>query len=154
MCAFFLQISLHIHFHSNCLPTMYPYVFFFKTPYVATLALGSRPKQGLARLWTKREAQGGHISCSWECKRVWENEPSHFQVNSHFGSWSPNGLSNFQRAIEGVKTHWIETFLISLESSWNVDVWNGLAWPIWTSKTQVMAKRKAKSQIANLTFDH
>jgi len=24
---------------------------------VATLALGSRPKQGLARLWAKREAQ-------------------------------------------------------------------------------------------------
>jgi hypothetical protein len=26
--------------------------------------------------------------------------------------------------------------------------------PIWTSKTQVMAKRKVRSQIGNLTFDH
>jgi len=44
--------------------------------------------------------------------------------------------------ITGVKTHWIDTFHISLESSWNVDVRNGLVWPIWTPKTQVMVKRK------------
>jgi hypothetical protein len=30
-----------------------------------------------------------HISCSRECTRVWGNEPSHSQVNFHFGSWSP-----------------------------------------------------------------
>jgi hypothetical protein len=28
---------------------------------VATPALGSRPKQGLARLWAKREARGSHL---------------------------------------------------------------------------------------------
>ncbi len=39
------------------------------------------------------------------------NEPSHSQGNSHFGSWSPGGFLNFQRAIVGVKTHWIEAFL-------------------------------------------
>jgi hypothetical protein len=38
------------------------------------------------------------------------------------GNWSLGGLSNFQRAIAGVKTRWIDYFLISLESSWNVDV--------------------------------
>jgi hypothetical protein len=70
------------------------------------------------------------------------------------GSWSPNGLPNFQRAIARVKTHWIKAFLISLKSSWNVGVWNGLAWPIWTSETQVMLKRRAKSQIGSLTPDH
>jgi hypothetical protein len=32
--------------------------------YVTTLALGSRPRQGLARVWAKREAR--------ECGRVWE----------------------------------------------------------------------------------
>jgi hypothetical protein len=37
-------------------------------------------------------------------------------MNSHFGSWSPDGLSNLQRAIAGVKTHWIEEFLISSKS--------------------------------------
>ncbi len=50
------------------------------------------------------------------------NKPSHSQVSSRFGSWSFSGLPNFQKAISGVKTHWIEDFLISLESSWNVDV--------------------------------
>jgi len=109
---------------------------------VATLALGLQARQGFAKARAKIKP-GSHISCSWECKRVWGNEPSHSQVNSHFGSSSPNGFPNFQRAIIGVKTHWIEKFLISLESSWNLDVWNGLASPIWTPKTQIMAKKRA-----------
>jgi hypothetical protein len=46
-----------------------------------------------------------HISCSQECKRVLGNESPHFQMNSHFGNRSPNGLLNFQRAISGVKIH-------------------------------------------------
>jgi hypothetical protein len=97
-----------------------------------------------------RRKPGSNMSCSWDYKRVWGNEPSHCQMNSHFGNLSLGGLPNFQRAITGVKTHWIEMFLILLESSWNVDVWSGLAWPIWTIKTQVMAKRRAKSQIRPL----
>jgi hypothetical protein len=44
-----------------------------------------------------------------------ENEHSHSQVNSHFASWSPDGLPNFQRAIAKVKTHCIEEFFISLK---------------------------------------
>jgi hypothetical protein len=60
----------------------------------------------------------------WESVRI---EPPHSQMDSHFGNWTPDGLSNLQRAIAGVKTHWIETFLISLESSWNVDVLNGFS---------------------------
>jgi hypothetical protein len=32
----------------------------------------------------------------------------HSKVGSHFGSWSFDGLSNIQRAISGVITHWIE----------------------------------------------
>jgi hypothetical protein len=50
---------------------------------VATLALGSRPRQNLARAWAKREVE--------EC----ENEHSHSQMNSHAGSWSPCGLSKY-----------------------------------------------------------
>ncbi len=34
---------------------------------------------------------------------MWGNEPSHSQVNSHFGSWNPDGFSNIQRAIARVK---------------------------------------------------
>jgi hypothetical protein len=56
--------------------------------------------------------------------------------------------------IVGVKTHWIKNLLISLKRSWNVDVLNGLARPIWVLKTQVMAKGKVRSQIVNLTPNH
>jgi hypothetical protein len=115
---------------------------------------GLATKAGACKNASQERKLRSHISCSWECKRVWGNEPSHSQGNSHFGSWSPGGLLNLQRAIKRVKTHWIEAFLISLKSSWNLDVWNGLAWPIWTSETQVMVKRRAESQIGSLTPDH
>jgi hypothetical protein len=109
--------------------------------------------KGLARLRAKKKL-GSHTACFWECRKVWGNELSHSQGNSHFGRWSSGGLPKLQRAIVGVKTQWIEEFLISLESSWNLDVQNELAWPIWTSKTQVMAKRRVGSQIDSLTVDH
>jgi len=53
-----------------------------------------------------------------KCKRVWGNEPTHSQVDSHFGSWSPCGLPNFQ----GSKFIELKFFLILLEISWDVDV--------------------------------
>jgi hypothetical protein len=53
---------------------------------VATVALGSRPRQGLARLRAKREA--------WEWRKVWGNEPSHSQRSFHFGSWTPECSEN------------------------------------------------------------
>ncbi len=67
---------------------------------------------------------------------------------------SLSGLSKIQSSIIGVKTPCIEVFFISLESYQSVDVENGLAWAIWTSTAQVMAKRKAESQIGSLTPDH
>jgi hypothetical protein len=42
-----------------------------------------------------------------------ENEDTHSQVSSHFGSWSPDGLPNYQRVIVKVKTLHIEKFFIS-----------------------------------------
>ncbi len=113
---------------------------------VATLALASRPRQRGCKVAGKKEPgsqgkeaakvrakkkpktkkkPGNHITYSRECKKckgVWGNEPSHSQGNSHFGRWSPSGLSKLQRAIAGVKTQWLVTFFISLESSWNVHV--------------------------------
>jgi len=38
-------------------------------PNVATLALGSRSKQGFAKLWAKREAKS-HTTYSRECEKV------------------------------------------------------------------------------------
>jgi hypothetical protein len=83
-------------------------------------------------------------------RQEWAQE-SHFMipgVQKSVREWTlplPNGFLNFQRAITMVKSHWIEMFFISLKSSWKVDVWNGLALPIWTFETQVMAKRRAGS---------
>jgi hypothetical protein len=77
--------------------------------YVATLTLGLQPRQGLAKVRAKSVG---------EC----ENGHSHSQVNSHFGSWSPGGLSNLQRVIARVKTHFIKELFISLKRYWNVDV--------------------------------
>jgi hypothetical protein len=69
----------------------------------------------------------------------------------------PKGLPKFQRAFWGVKT-WLVSFFISMESSWSVGVENGLALPIWTSETQVMAKRRPESRTPEsppvLTPDH
>jgi hypothetical protein len=48
---------------------------------VTTLALDSRPRLGLAKVWAKSET-GSHISCYWECGRVWGNEP-------HTPKWAP-----------------------------------------------------------------
>jgi hypothetical protein len=55
---------------------------------VVTLALDLRPRQRVARLWAKRETRES-LRMLQGVQRVWENEPSHSQVNSHVGSWSP-----------------------------------------------------------------
>ncbi len=34
---------------------------------------------------------------------MWGNDPTHSQMDSHFGSWTPNGLSNLQKSIWKVK---------------------------------------------------
>jgi hypothetical protein len=73
---------------------------------------------------------------------------------SKWGLGSPQGLPKLQSTISGVKTPRLEVFFMSLENYWNVDVENGLAWAIWTSTTQVMAKRKVGSQTGSLTPDH
>jgi hypothetical protein len=70
------------------------------------------------------------------------------------GLESPPGLLETQSSIAGVKTPCLEVFFISLESSWSVDVQNGLAWVVWTSAAQVMVERRVGSQTGNLTPDH
>jgi hypothetical protein len=48
--------------------------------------LGSWPRQGVARLQAKRKTRESHHMLLG-MQRVWGNEPSHSQVNSHVGSW-------------------------------------------------------------------
>jgi hypothetical protein len=114
---------------------------------VATLALGSRPRQRGLQGCGPRGSPGvtQHVPESvWKCEGM----------NPHTPKATPilgDGVLVDSRIFKGLL---LEEFLISLESPWNIDVQNGLAWPIWTSETQVMAKRKAKNQIGNLTPDH
>jgi hypothetical protein len=56
--------------------------------HVVTLALGSQRRQGVARLWAKWETRESHHMLLG-VQRVWGNQPSHSQVNSHGGNWSP-----------------------------------------------------------------
>ncbi len=59
-------------------PKMLHKTYHIMTNNIATLALGSWPKQGLARLHAKKEAR--------EWRKMWRNEPSHSQGSFHFGS--------------------------------------------------------------------
>jgi hypothetical protein len=70
------------------------------------------------------------------------------------GTWESSGtFKTSEFDYRGQNTSpWV--FFMSLESYWNVDVENGLAWAIWTSAAQVMAKRKVGSQTASLTPYH
>jgi hypothetical protein len=52
--------------------------------HVVTLALDLRPRQGVARLWAKREAQHSHCMLS-KVQRVWG-------LNSHRESCNPNWI--------------------------------------------------------------
>jgi len=82
--------------------------------------------------------------------RKWEDETH----TPKLGLGNPPRLPKLQSSITGVKTPCIGVFFISLENYRSVDVENGFACLIWTSTTQVMAKRKARSQTGSLTFDH
>jgi hypothetical protein len=42
---------------------------FYDNLSIVTLALGSRPRQGFARLRAKREV-GSHTTYSWDCEKV------------------------------------------------------------------------------------
>jgi hypothetical protein len=77
---------------------------------VTTLVLSSWPKQGIAKVRVENEAWESHFMLSG-CRRMWGNEPTHFEVGSHSRNWSPYGLPNFQRTILKVKIHWMKSSL-------------------------------------------
>jgi hypothetical protein len=84
---------------------------------------------------------------------LWESVKIRFTLPK-WGLGSLLGFPKVQSLIAKVKTPRIGAFFITLESYWSIDVQNGLSWPIWTSATQVMAKRKVGSQIGSLTPNH
>ncbi len=50
--------------------------------------MGLRLRQEVTRLQAKRKTRESHYMLLG-VQKVWGNEPSHFQVNSHCGSWTP-----------------------------------------------------------------
>ncbi len=88
---------------------------------IMTLALGLRRKQGLTKVRTESEAWKSHFNVVGNVGGC-EGMNPHSQMGSHFGSWSLNGLPNFQKTIIGVKTHFFGKFLTPLKSSWNINV--------------------------------
>ncbi len=55
--------------------------------YVVTLALGSRPRQAGCKVAGQEGGQESpHMLLGMQ--RMWGNEPSHSQMNSHYGNWS------------------------------------------------------------------
>jgi hypothetical protein len=89
-----------------------------------------------------------------ECRNPTLEEWKDDSLTPKMGTWESPRLLKLQNSIAGVKTPCIEAFFILLESYRSVNVKNGLAWTIWTFVAQVMTKRKAKSQIGNLTLNH
>jgi hypothetical protein len=64
---------------------------------VVTLPLGLWPRQGGCKVAGQEGGPGvaSHVPKSAKSAKNVGNEPSNSQVNSHCGSWSPNGFPNF-----------------------------------------------------------
>jgi hypothetical protein len=60
---------------------------------VATLALGSWPRQGVVKLWAKWETRE-HSTCSWECKECEGMNPHTPKWTPMLGVGVPKGLLN------------------------------------------------------------
>jgi hypothetical protein len=101
---------------------------------VATLALGSQPKQGVARLRAKRKTRESHHMLPGVPKNVKEWTFTLPSETPMLGVGVSNELPNIQSKIAGVKTHCLEEFSISLKKYWSVNVWDKLT--IWLSITK------------------
>jgi len=61
---------------------------------VMTLTLGSWPKQGHGKVKAKKSTRESYLHF-WEYGRMWGNESTHSQVDSHFGELESYELPNF-----------------------------------------------------------
>jgi len=98
---------------------------------VATLTLSSQPRQGLARLRTKRRSLGMK-----ENVREWTLTLPRELPPWELDSWRiPEGLWNVQRVIAKAKTQWIKKYIYIIEKllkrrclKWarmtHLDIWN------------------------------
>jgi hypothetical protein len=125
LCTCLLKVytlSININLHTCCNPS-----------------LGSGP----------RGKPKSHISCSRECKRLWGNEPSHSQVNSHVGSWSPKFLKSECRGSKPIRLkcslyHWknLETYMSKMGSHDPFGSLKHKLWPKERSKVKLKVIKK------------
>ncbi len=101
---------------------------------VTTLALGSWLRHGLQGCGPRGKPMN-HISCSRECKKVWGNEPSHFQVNFHLGSWNPKwtskssesnckGQNSMDRSVSYIIEKLLELMCLKWVCMTHLNIWN------------------------------
>jgi hypothetical protein len=110
------------------------------------LVTKDRAYEGAGQVWSPGVSFHAHGSAR-KCEGMNPTLPSELPLWELKSRW----IFEFQKVIQRVKTHLIKEFFISLESSWDVDVLNGFAWPIWILKTQVMAPKKGQG--SNCHFD-
>jgi hypothetical protein len=117
------------------------------------LSFGLTTKARGCKVVGQKEAMS-HVACSRECKKVWWNRPSHSQKELPLWELESRWTFEFSECdYRGQNpSYWKVPYIIG--KLLKLRCLNGLAWPIWTSETQVMAKRRAKSQIGSLTPDH
>jgi hypothetical protein len=126
--------------------------FEVQTQGVATLTLGSWPRQGVGRWRAKRKTRES-FHMPLRVQRVWGHEPSHSQVNSHVGSWNPERTSkSSKRNCKGQNSSpWSVLYIIGKILKFRCLKWAHIAH--LDINKQVMAKRMAGNQIGNLTPD-
>ncbi len=120
---------------------------------VTTLTLGSRPRQGLARVRAKREAQESHLMLLGVQKSVREwtlTLPSELPFWELESQWTPKFLEGNFRGQNSL--NWKVPYVIGNLLEHRCLKWAHIT--ICTTKTQVMANRKVESQVGNLTPDH
>jgi hypothetical protein len=109
--------------------------------------------KGLQRCGPKVKLKN-QILCSLQCRRVWRNEPTHFQMNSHFGNWNPNGLPNFQKEISRVKIHLLKNSLYHWKAFKKNIFKMGSHHAFEYLKHNLWPKRRVESENANLIPAH
>jgi hypothetical protein len=146
-----MQLLQCFHFVMPSDRAIYSLLYFFH--HVATLALGSRPKQGGCKVAGQEGDLGvtSHAPESAKCVRAWT-----LTFPKELPCWELKSQKDsriFRARLQGSKFLASKSFLYHWKAT---EVWvskMGSHRPFWTSKTQVMAKRKVKSQFDNLTLD-
>jgi hypothetical protein len=111
-----------------------------------------RPKHGFTtKAWACKDASWEWISgiTSHAPESVGRCEGMKLPLQELVSQWTPESSKSDYKGQKSLD--WTNYYTIEC---WNINVWNGLARPIWVLKTQVMAEKRAENQSANLTPDH